>query len=89
MGKGPVVGGHMAFESKLHKAIRKMIAQKMNVSHAFVTHEGKMVHPVNGYLLTTEQILDLDSRNELTSWGIRDFAKRLEQEQREKHESLP
>lgn len=72
----------MAFESRRHKAIRKMIAQKMNVSRPFVTHEGKMIYPVNGYLLTAEQILELDSRNELTSWGIRDLAKRVEEEQR-------
>jgi hypothetical protein len=78
----------MPYESRLHKAIRKMIAQKMNISRAFVTHEGKMVYPVNGYLLTVEQILELDSRNELTSWGIRDLAKRVEEEQRTKQEAL-
>jgi hypothetical protein len=66
-----------------------MIAQKMNVSPAFVTHEGKMIYPVNGYLLTVDQILELDSRNELTSWGIRDLAKRVDEEQRTKLEALP
>src|SRR5713226_7446411 len=67
------------YESNLHRAVRKMIAQRMSVGHTFVTHEGKMVHPVNGYLLTTEQILELDARNELTSWGIREFAEKLAQ----------
>src|SRR5713226_6770950 len=70
------------YESRFHRAIRKMIAQRMSVGHTFVTHEGKMVHPVNGYLLTTEQILELDATNELTSWGIREFAERLEKEAR-------
>jgi len=58
-----------------------MIAQKMNVSSAFVTHEGKMVFPVSGFLLTADQILELDSKNELTSWGIREFARRFEEKQ--------
>ena len=78
----------MPYESKLHKAIRKMIAQKMSISRAFVTHEGKMVYPVNGYILTVEQILELDSRNKLTSWGIHDLATRAEEEQRTKREAL-
>jgi hypothetical protein len=68
----------MAFESELHKALRKIIAQRMNVSRAFVTHDGKMVYPVIGYLLTTEQILELDAKNELTSWGIREYAMRCD-----------
>jgi hypothetical protein len=58
----------------------------MNASRAFVTHEGKLVNPVNGYLLTTEQILELDSRNELTSWGIREHATKFAD--RQKQESL-
>jgi len=37
--------------------------------------------------LTVEQILDLDSRNELTSGGIRDLAKRVVEEQSTKHEA--
>jgi hypothetical protein len=65
------------FESRIHRAIRKMIAQKINVASGFVRHDGKMVYPVNGYLLTTEQILELDSKNELTSWGIRELSDRL------------
>ena len=69
----------MAYESRLHKAIRKMIVQKISVSSAFVTHEGKMVFPINNYLLTAEQILELDSKNELTGWGIREFAERFEE----------
>lgn len=54
-----------------------MIAQKMSVASAFVKHDGEMVYPVNGYLLTTEQILKLDSKNELTAWGIRELSDRL------------
>lgn len=65
------------YESKIHKAIRKMIGQKLSVGAALVTQEGKMVYPVNGYLLTTEQILKLDSKNELTSWGIHDLAEKI------------
>jgi hypothetical protein len=68
---------HPRYESRIHRAIRKMIAQKMTVGNAIVRHDGKMVYPVNGYLLTTEQILDLDSKNELTSWGIRELSDRL------------
>jgi len=60
-----VFGRGKSLESRLHKAIRKMIGQKMCVSAAFVTHEGKMVHPVDGYLLTTGQILELDSKTSL------------------------
>jgi len=59
-----------------------MIALKMSVGHSFVRRDGKMVHPVNGYLLTTEQILELDSKNELTSWGIREFAEKIGKEAR-------
>ncbi len=79
----------MAYESRLHKAIRKIIAQKMNVSEAFVTHEGKMVFPINNYLLTGAQILELDSKNELTSWGIREFAKTIEEERVAVREQKP
>jgi len=39
-----------------------------------------MIGNVNGYNLTAEQILELDSKNELTSWGIREYAKRYEEE---------
>jgi hypothetical protein len=42
-----------------------------------------MVYPINGYLLTVEQIL------ELTSWGIRDLTKRVEEEQVPKTPTLP
>jgi hypothetical protein len=70
------------FEYPINRVIRKMIAMKMNVGKALVRHDGKMVHPVNGYLLTSEQILELDSKNELTSWGIREFAERLDKEAR-------
>ena len=78
-----VAASEAKYETPIHRAIRKMIAQKMNVGHAFVTHEGKMVHPVNGYLLTTEQILELDSKHELTSWGIREFAEQVAKEARQ------
>jgi hypothetical protein len=54
-----------------------MIAQKMNVGNPFVRRDGKMIYPVNGYLLTTEQILELDSKDELTSWGVRELSDRL------------
>ena len=66
-----------------------MIAQKMKVSRAFVTYEGKRVYPINGYLLTIEQILELDSRYALTSWGIQDLARRVVEEQHMEHESRP
>jgi hypothetical protein len=71
------------YEHPINRAIRKMIAMKMSVGKALVRHDGKMVHPVNGYLLTSEQILELDSKNELTSWGIRELAERLDKEGRE------
>lgn len=70
------------YESNLHRAIRKMIARRMSVGQSFVTHDGKTVHPVNGYLLSTEQILELDSKNELTSWGIRELAEKVGKEAR-------
>lgn len=70
----------MAFGSNFHKALRKMIWRRLTVSAPFVTHEGTMVRSVNGCLLTNSQILELDSKNELTSWGIREFAKRFEEE---------
>jgi hypothetical protein len=68
----------MAYKSRLHKAVQNMVAQKLAVSRPFVTNKGDMVYPVNGYLLTVPQILELDSKNELTSWGIQGFAKQLE-----------
>jgi hypothetical protein len=70
------------YESNLQRAIRKIKAQRMSVGDTFVRHDGVMVYPVNGYLLTTEQILELDSKNELTSWGIREFAEKLGKEAR-------
>jgi hypothetical protein len=73
----------MVYKSRLHKAVGNMVAQKLNVSRPFVTNKGDMVFPVNGYLLTVPQILELDSKNELTSWGIRDFTKQLEGKSRE------
>ena len=76
----PMATNQPKYESRSHRAIRKMIALRMSVGRAFVTHEGKMVHPVNGYLLTSEQILELDGKNELTSWGIREFAETLGKE---------
>jgi len=66
------------FESKLHGAIRRMIARNIHVSKPFVTSEGTMVLSVNGYLLTAKQILELSAKNQLTSWGIRDCANRSE-----------
>jgi hypothetical protein len=70
------------YEYPINRAIRKMIAMKMNVGSSMVRHDGKMAHPVNGYILTSEQILELDSKNELTSWGIREYAERLDKEAR-------
>jgi len=32
--------------------------------------------------MTTEQILDLDSKNQMTSWGIREFAEKVAKEAR-------
>lgn len=66
---------HMQFESRLHRAIRKMIERKMTV-RTFVTHEGRMIRNVNGYNLTAEQILELDLKGELTNCGIAEFARR-------------
>jgi len=63
------------YESRLHRAVRKMVERKMHVQ-SFVTYEGQMICNVNGYNLTAKQILELDSKNGLTSWGIREYAKR-------------
>lgn len=57
------------YETQIHKAVRKMIERKMTVN-TFVTHDGQMIRNVNGYNLTAEQILDLDSKGELTAWGL-------------------
>jgi hypothetical protein len=65
------------YESRLHRAVRKMIERKMNV-RTFVTYDGKMIRNVNGYNLTAEQILELDSKGELTAWGITEFAQKFE-----------
>jgi hypothetical protein len=64
------------YESNFHRAIRKIKAQGMSVGDSFMRHDGIAVHPVNGFLLTTEQIVELDSKNQLTSWGIREFGAR-------------
>jgi hypothetical protein len=63
------------YQSRLQAAVRKMIKRKMTV-RCFVTHDGKMIHNVNGYNLTGEQILELDSKRQLTAWGIAEFARR-------------
>jgi hypothetical protein len=70
---------HQEYESRLHKAVREMIERKMTV-RTFVTHDGKMISNVNGYNLTVEQILELDSKGNLTSWGIAEFARKYEEE---------
>jgi hypothetical protein len=64
------------YQSGLQAAVRKMIKRKMTVT-TFVTHDGKMIHNVNGYNLTGEQILELDSKGQLTAWGISDFSRRF------------
>jgi hypothetical protein len=64
------------FESRFHRAVRKMIERKMSI-HTFVTHEGKMIHNVDGrYNLSAEYILELDSRDELTSFGVAEYARK-------------
>jgi hypothetical protein len=55
-----------------------MIDRKMTV-RTFVTHDGQMIRNVNGYNLTAEQILELDSNSELTPWGISEFARKYEE----------
>ena len=57
------------------KLVRKLIERKMDVGQIFVRHDGKQVLNVNGYMLTVEQLQELDDSNELTSWGITEFAK--------------
>jgi len=52
-----------------------MVERKMHV-RTFVTYEGQMIFNVNGYNLTAEQILELASKNGLTSWSIPEYAKR-------------
>jgi hypothetical protein len=67
------------YESQLHSAVRKMIEHTMNVEN-WLTPEGKLVHTVNGYNVTAEQLLKLDSEGELTAWGITEFAREYEKE---------
>jgi hypothetical protein len=62
------------YESRLHRAVRRAIAQRIRIGKPFMRHDGQMVYPVGRYLLTGRQLVDLDSRGELTSWGIREFA---------------
>ncbi len=62
------------YESRLHSAIRRMIERKMTVN-SFVTHDGRMIHNVNGYNLTADQVLELDSKNQVTPWGIVEYVK--------------
>jgi hypothetical protein len=62
------------YQSRLQATVRKMINRKMTVT-SLITREGKMIHHINGYILTGEQILELDSAGRLTPWGIVEFAR--------------
>jgi hypothetical protein len=61
------------FEYPIQRAVR-MAAERGMFVHVFVTSYGKMIHHIEGYNLTTEQVLHLDSTNQLTIEGIRSFA---------------
>jgi hypothetical protein len=71
--------GQTDFEFPIQRACREMQSQGMEVSHA-VSFEGAMVHFVDGFALTTSQILDLAALGQLTASGIRTFAAQFEQE---------
>lgn len=57
-----------------------MIERKMTLQR-FFTHEGRMLHHINGYNLTGEQILELDVRNEFIVWGTAKYAREYEAKQ--------
>jgi hypothetical protein len=60
------------WEHPIQKASRNMIAQGMRVASG-ATHDGKMFLIVNGYRLTEEETLDLQSQRKLTTWDIREY----------------
>jgi hypothetical protein len=64
-------------ESEAHRLFRKLTDLKMRVGETYIRQDGKQVMTVNGYVLTVEQLRELERRNELSSWGIREFAERL------------
>jgi hypothetical protein len=68
------------FEFPIQRAVRRMVDRNMLV-RTFVTHEGRMIRHVNGYNLTADQILRLDSNGELTSEGIETFARKWAEQQ--------
>jgi hypothetical protein len=61
------------FEYPIQRAVR-MAAERGMFVCAFVTSDGKIIHHIDGYNLTAEQVLQLDSNNELTPEGVRRFA---------------
>jgi hypothetical protein len=63
-------------ESESHRLVRKMTALKMNVGPAFIGFNGKESLSVNGYVLTVEQLLEIERTAELTCWGITDYLAR-------------
>lgn len=73
-------------EFRVHKAIRRMIEQEMTV-RPFVTKEGTLIHYVDGYPLTAEQILELDEKYDLTHIAVAEYAMRQQEEQEKKKPS--
>jgi hypothetical protein len=69
--------GQIEPESEAHGLFRKLTDFKMRVGEIYIRQDGKQVLTVNGYILTVEQLRELERRNELSGWGIREFAERL------------
>jgi hypothetical protein len=60
-------------ESEANRLFRKMTGLKMSVGRVFINEDGMQSLNVNGYTLTVEQLLEIESQAELTSWGVTDF----------------
>ena len=55
--------------------VRILTERKMDVGQTYVRRDGTHVLSVNGFMLTVDQLREMENANELTSWGITEFAK--------------
>jgi hypothetical protein len=62
---------HDAYQLDL--IIKKMKALNMNV-RPFMPEQGKVIVDINGYQLTPQELIVLDSENKITASDIEDYA---------------
>jgi hypothetical protein len=63
-------------ESDALRLFCKMSSLKMTVGKPSTSADGKQFLTVNGYTLTVQQLLEIESTRELTSWGVTDYVEK-------------